>query len=148
MTESQEPNPNPTENKGSSTEAWQEVGRQFKLLGESISQAVQAAWHDEENRRRVEEMRSGLESMVSDVSNSIKQAANTPQGQRIREHGRQTAEDIRAASEQTVQDIRPTLVSALRQLNLELQKLTDRMDKTNRAQENPENVDSAQNPPE
>ena len=107
----QDPNNEP---RGSSTEAWEEVGRQFKLLGESISQAFQAAWHYEENRKRMEEVRTGLESMVSEVNTTIKEAANTPQGQRFREQSRQAAQEFRTAGEQAAQDLRPHLVSALK----------------------------------
>jgi hypothetical protein len=151
MTDYQEPNPNPnpSENRPpSSSEAWQEVGRQFKLLGESISLAFQAAWQDEENRRRMEGMRSGLESMVSEVGNTIKEAANSPQSQRVREHGRQAAAEFRAASEQTVQDIRPHLVTALRQLNQELQKLTDRMETPAHTTESEVKTEDTNIPPE
>jgi hypothetical protein len=121
-------NPNTPGDQKKTSEAWQEVGRQFKTLGESISQAFRTAWQDEENRRRMEEMRSGLESMVREVGRTIDETAKSPAGQQLRSDAEQAAAKIRDAGEQTVQEIRPHLLDALRQVNAELQKLADRME--------------------
>ena len=116
---------------GSQTSAessWQEVGRQFQTLGESLAQTVRTAWTNEETQRRMQEMRSGLEAMVQEVGQAIDDSMNTPQGQKIREGAVRTAESVRAASEQTVQEARPQIIHALEQLNAELQKLINRME--------------------
>ncbi len=118
----------PPEGKTSSTEtSWQEVGRQFQALGESLAQAMRTAWENEETQRRVAEMRTGLESMARDVGKAVEDTANSPQGQRIRQEAEHTAASLRTATEQTVQEVRPQLINALQQLNTELQKLIDRM---------------------
>ena len=108
--------------------SWQEVGKQFQALGESLAQTVRTAWTNEETQRRVQEMRSGLESMVQEVGQAIDDSMNTPQGQKIREGAVRTAESVRTASEQTVQEARPHIIHALEQLNAELQKLINRME--------------------
>lgn len=125
MSEDQNPNDGPR----GPNDAWQEVGRQFQALGESISQAFRTAWQDEENRRRMEQMRDGLQSMVNEIGKTIDETAHSPQGQRVISEAERAAQNLREASEQTVQDVRPHLVSALRQVNAELQKLVDRMEK-------------------
>lgn len=107
---------------------WQEVGRQFQALGESLAQAVRTAWQNEETQRRVAEMRTGLESMAKEVGAAIEDTANTPQGQQIRREAERTADSLRKATEQTVQEVRPQIIDALQQLNLELQKLVNRME--------------------
>jgi len=109
--------------------SWQEVGRQFQSLGQSIAQAVRAGWENEETQRQVNAMRQGLESLVADVSKAIEDSANTPQGQQIRQDAARAAEALRNAGEQTVQEVRPHLITALEQLNQELQKLKERMEK-------------------
>jgi hypothetical protein len=124
-----EENQVPPEESGSSVESgWQEVGRQFQALGESLAQAVRTAWENEETQRRVNEMRTGLESMAREVGKAVEDTANTPQGQRIREDAVKAADSVRTATEQTVHDVRPQLINALQQLNTELQKLINRMD--------------------
>jgi vacuolar-type H+-ATPase subunit I/STV1 len=116
------------EPKSASSEAWQEVGQQFQALGESLAAAFRTAWHDEENRRRVQEMQAGLEAMVKEVGQAIKESAAKPQVQQVKGEAQKAAESLRAASEQTAQEVRPHLLSALRQLNDELQKLIGRME--------------------
>ncbi len=108
---------------------WEQVGEQFKALGESLAQAFRAAWENEENQRRLHEMRTGLEAMVHEVGKAIDDTANSPQGQQIREEAEKTVEKVRVAGEQTVQEVRPQLINALEQLNVELQKVVDRMEK-------------------
>jgi hypothetical protein len=66
MDDNQTP-PKSTGSQSADQEGWQEVGRQFQALGESLAAAMRTAWEKEENRKRLEEMQTGLESMVSDV---------------------------------------------------------------------------------
>jgi vacuolar-type H+-ATPase subunit E/Vma4 len=110
-------------------EAWEEVGRQFQTLGESIAAAFRTAVKDETNRQRLEQMRTGLESMVDEVGQAIKETAATPGGQKVKTEAQQAAQKLRTAGEQTIQEARPHLMNALRQLNDELQKMIDRMEK-------------------
>lgn len=108
---------------------WQEVGRQFQMLGQSIADAMRTAWQNEETQKQLREMRTGLESMVKDVGKAIEDSANSPQGQKIRQDAGKAAEKVRVVGEQTVQEVRPKLIDALKQLNDELQKLITRMEK-------------------
>jgi ElaB/YqjD/DUF883 family membrane-anchored ribosome-binding protein len=108
---------------------WQEVGRQFQVLGESLAQAMRTAWENEETQRRVQEMRTGLESMVQDVNKAIEDSASSPQAQKVREEAGRTVESLRSAGEKTAQEVRPQLIEALQQLNNELQKFVNRMER-------------------
>lgn len=110
-----------------SENSWQEVGRQFQTLGESLAETVRTTWESEQTQRRLEEMRTGLESMVRQVGQAIDESAKSPQGQKIQQDANRAAEAVRNATEQTVQEVRPQLINALQQLNNELQKLVDRM---------------------
>jgi hypothetical protein len=118
----------PNQPGGDSQTNWQDVGQQLKELGESLAAAFRTTWENEENQRRMQGMRSGLESMVQEVGRAIDDTAKSPQGQRISEEAAKTYDKVRAASEQTVQEVRPQLINALQQLNTELQKLVDRME--------------------
>jgi hypothetical protein len=129
--ESVPPQGEPYAGKSTTETSWQEVGQQFQALGESLAQAMRAAWENQETQRRVAEMRTGLESMARDVSKAVEDTANSPQGQRIRREAEHTAASLRTATEQTVQEVRPQLITALQQLNNELQKLIDRMQPKN-----------------
>lgn len=122
----------PEDSQSSTGESWQDVGKQFEALGASLAQAVRAAWENENTQQRVQEMRTGLESMVREVGQAIDDSANSPQGQRLRQDASRAAEGVRTATEQTVQEVRPQLINALQQVNEELQKLIDRMESRRR----------------
>ncbi len=123
-------------------DAWQEVGRQFQALGDSLSNAFRATWQDEGNRQRVEEMRIGVESMVNQVGRVLSDYADSPEGQRFRADAKQAASNLRNAGEQTIQETRPHLVSALKQVNTELQRMIDQMEGQKPAQSDPVEVKS------
>ncbi|HVN52981.1 MAG TPA: hypothetical protein VMT46_01530 [Anaerolineaceae bacterium] len=113
----------------SSGDAWEDVGKQFETLGESLAKAFRAAWNSEENQQRLQEMRSGLESIARNVDQAMQDTAASPEGQKIKTEANRAAESLRVATEQTAEEIRPRLVKALRQVNDELQKIIDRMEK-------------------
>ncbi|HEX9017540.1 MAG TPA: hypothetical protein VF806_00030, partial [Anaerolineaceae bacterium] len=96
---------------------WQEVGRQLQELGYSLADAVRAAWAHEETQRRLQEMRTGLESIAHEVGKAIDDTAQSPQGQRVRQNAERAAGTLRDATEQTVQEVRPQLITALEELN-------------------------------
>ena len=68
-------------------------------------------------------MRTGLEAMVDKVGQAIKEASVSPDGQKVRQEAQKAAASARAAGAQALQEARPHLLSALRQVNAELQKM-------------------------
>jgi ElaB/YqjD/DUF883 family membrane-anchored ribosome-binding protein len=122
MNDNQQPQ---TEHDNRGAEAWQEVGRQFQSLGESLATAFKSAWESEENRQRAEAMRSGLESLIDNVGQVIRETAQSDKGQQVVKDAKGAAESLRQAGEQTVQEVRPRLVDALQKVNDELTRLID-----------------------
>ncbi len=118
-----------TENteKQTTEEAWREVGRQFQTLGESLAETFRAARESEETRRHVQNMQDGLEAMVNKVDQALKEAIASPEGEKLRTEAEKAAESIQAAGEQTWQEAQPHLLSALNQINAELQKMIGRL---------------------
>jgi hypothetical protein len=109
-------------------EAWCEVGRQFQALGESLAEAFRTAWEDEGNRQHLREMQAGLEKMVDEIGQAIKEAGESPEGQKAREEAKKAAESAKAAGAKTWQDARPHVLFALRSVNAELQKIISQME--------------------
>jgi hypothetical protein len=114
--------------RSSTSAAWQEVGRQFTLLGETISDAFRASWSDPENRRRMQAMQGDLQNMVKEVDRAVRDSANSPQAQRAKAEAQRAGDTLRTAGEETAQEVRPRLLAALKQVNEELRKLVDRME--------------------
>jgi vacuolar-type H+-ATPase subunit I/STV1 len=115
-------------NEQTTEEAWREVGGQFKTLGESLARAFRTAWESEENRQHLQNMSVGLEAMVDEIGQAIKDASASPEGQKVRQEVQRAAESARAAGEQAMQEARPHLLSALHQINAELQKMIGRLE--------------------
>jgi uncharacterized coiled-coil protein SlyX len=113
--------------KQTADEAWREVGRQFQTLGESLAEAVRTAWENEETRRHVQNMQDGLEAMAAKVDQAIKEAGTSPQAQKLRGEAEKAAESLREAGEQTWQEVQPHLLSALNQINAQLEKMIGRL---------------------
>ncbi len=119
----------PKQETHTAADSWQEVGYQFQVMGQSLAQAMRAAWQNEETQRQLHEMRTGLESMVQEVGKAIQESANTVQGQKIKEDATKAAESFKTATVQTAQEVRPQIVTALKTLNEELSRLVERMEK-------------------
>jgi len=129
---SEEPqNQGNTEKSRSSSESWDEVGKQFQTLGESLAGAFRTAWQDEGNRKKVEEMKTGLQSLVSEVGKAIDESASSVNGQKLIHEAERAADSLHKASVDTIHEVQPQLLSALRQVNLELQKLIERLEHNN-----------------
>lgn len=109
-------------------DAWQEVGRQFQILGETLAAAFRTSWNDEENRKRMQSMQGSLENVVHEIDLGLQNAAQSPEVQRARGEAKRAAESLRQAGEQTVQEARPHLLTALKQVNDELLKMVNRME--------------------
>ena len=109
-------------------ESWREVGDQFKALGESLSRAFRTAWERDENREHMENMKSGLKSMVDQVGQALDDASASVEGQKVRQGVEKAAESARVAGEKALEEARPHVLSAVRQINAELEKMVQRME--------------------
>ena len=114
-------------------EPWSEVGRQFQALGESIANAVRAAWEDEGNRQQLRDLQAGMEKMANDIGEAIRQASESPEGQRFKEEARKAADSAHAAGSKAWQDARPHVVSALRKVGSELEKIIGNLEEEQEA---------------
>lgn len=109
--------------KKTTEESWRQVGRQLETLGDSLARTFRAAWNKAEGSEEVQEMQSGLEAMVEKVGRAIKEVGPSAEEQELRQKMEGTAEALHTAGSQTVDEARPHIVSALNQVNVELQKL-------------------------
>jgi len=116
-----EPQPTPSD-------AWRDVGKQFEALGQSLATAIRTAWESEENRRRTQSMKTGLEAMVNEIGKAIKETADSPEGQKARSEAQKAAQSLRSAGKQTWQETRPHLVSTLHQVSAELHKMISQLE--------------------
>jgi len=103
------------------------VGSQFQTLGAGLASAFRTAWTNEENKRHAKEMQADFEAMINELGAAIKASATSPEVKQVKTDAGKTLGTFRTAGEKTVQEVRPTLLAALRQANEQLQKLVGRM---------------------
>ena len=123
----QVPPPSPEPGSSDPNQGWQEVGRQFRTLGESLAAALRAGWENEETRSRLKDMQNGLEAMVSEVGQAIQETVESPEAQEVKAKAQKAASTMAGVLDESAEEVRPQLVSALRQVNTELQKVIDRL---------------------
>jgi hypothetical protein len=132
MTEEQYPKTEGTPSQPATPEddPWKEVGSQFQALGHSLATAFQAAWKNEAMRQQAQEMKAGIESLAKEVGQAVKDTSNSPHVQQARSEAARAAGSLKDAGEKTAQEVRPHLLKALQQVNLELQKFIRRLEGT------------------
>ena len=126
-----------TDEPKSSEQTWREVGDQFRALGESMAAAFRATWENEENRQHLQELRDGLQSMVTSLGDAVQDAARSPEAQRAEEELRKAAKSAQVAGQQAWQDAEPHLSSALREASAELDKIIQRMERRRQPGDSP-----------
>jgi len=120
---------------------WDDVGRQFQELGQSLAQAFRSAWENEQNQQRLNELRTGFELMVTEVDQAIKDTVESTQGQKVRAEAEKAIQSAQKAGEKTAQEVKPHLVTAIRSLNDALQKWAERMESESATGQKPEPPD-------
>jgi hypothetical protein len=109
----------------SAQDPWAEVGQHFARLGENIAAAVTTAWKDEGTRDFMQQMREGLEKMAGAIAGAVDEAAHSPEGQKFRVEAEKAVASAATAGKQTVETVRPQLLTALEQLNLKIREFLD-----------------------
>jgi 1,2-diacylglycerol 3-alpha-glucosyltransferase len=116
---------------GPASDAWREVSSQLHALGEGLAAAFRSAWEGEESRRYWPDIRSGMEAMINEINQAIQETSTAPEAQRTRSASEKEAEPVHEADAQAQHQRRPEasyLLSALRQVNAELQKMIGPME--------------------
>ena len=70
--------------KSETREAWEEVGHQFEQLGTSLATAFKTLWESDETQQHLESLRSGLQSMVDDVSAAVNRTMTTQEAEKVK----------------------------------------------------------------
>ena len=111
-----------------SADEWSNIGEEFKALGRRLASAISSELGDEENRRRLEKLRSDIDEMAEEVSRAVHRTAASREAQEVQSEVEKVAHSAREAGRCIVKEARPYLLSALRSINRELQKLAARLE--------------------
>lgn len=103
-----------------SRSSWHDVASEFEALGKTLGDALRTAWQRQANDVGLDRARETLRALIDDVNRAVE---GTPEAQHARDRLVQLTDSIRAAAERTTDDLRPELLSMLRQANAELRRL-------------------------
>ena len=105
----------------SSGTSWQDVGAELGALGKTFGDVLRTAWQRSESDPLVRDMRESVEAAIGDLNNATSGNAETREA---REQLARLVESIRGALSQAGDEMRPELVTLLRQANRELRRFT------------------------
>ena len=101
--------------------SWQDLTAEFEALGKTLCDVLSSTWQRQDDAPGLGRLRESLEVLIQDVNRSID---GTPEGRQARDQLIRLTGSIRAAAERAGDELRPELVSLLRQANTELRRFT------------------------
>jgi hypothetical protein len=118
------------EDQHAANEAWQEVGRQFRALGESLASAFSTTWHSEETRQHLKGIQAGLETMVERIGQVTKEVRASGDAQKVQVEVEKAAKSAKSAGQEIVGEVQPHLLSAFRKIRVELDQMISRLEES------------------
>ena len=112
------------DSQASAGQAWEEVGQQFRLLGESLASAFKETWQSEETCQHLQKMQADLEVMVDEIGQATQKAAESEEMQKVKAEAKKAKEEIQ-----------PHLLAAFRKIRGELDQIISRMEQENSSDE-------------
>ncbi len=123
------------EEQASTSQTWEDVGRQFRSLGESLASAFKSSWESEETRQHLEKMQAELEAMAAEIARSTQDVVDSEEGQKLKAEVEQAAQSARAAGQQTAEELQPHLLEAFRRVRSELDQIITRLEREQKKDE-------------
>jgi hypothetical protein len=94
---------------------------EFEQLGQNLKAALKTAWESEESRRLQAELRSGLAALEVGLRQAAQEVTTGETGQRIKAEVDDFSQRVKSGEVES--RLRTDLLSALRTVNSELQKM-------------------------
>ncbi len=102
-----------------------DINAEFRLLGKNLVDALRTAWESPERKRLQQELESGLKELGTSMKREIEKFSESPTGQRLKSEAQEVSERVRSGEVQN--KAREELLAALRTLNNEIQKVSEKM---------------------
>ena len=97
---------------------------EFEQLGQNLKAALKTAWESEESRKLQAELKSGLAALEVGLRQAAQEVTTGETGQRFKAEVEDLGERVKSG--QVESQLRKDLLSALRTVNSELQKMSQR----------------------
>jgi len=111
------------------------LGQEFEALGKNLIGAIRSAWDAPESKRLRDDMTSGLGDLASTLKREADNLASHPTTQQIKNDVSQLGEKMKTPEAKAA--VHRELMSTLKAVNSELQKLIDKWNTAGAATEEP-----------
>jgi len=115
----------------------EDLANEFRILGQTLVEAMRTAWERPERKRLQQEIESGLKEFGATLRQESEAFQESPTGQRLKGELDDLQERIRSGEAET--RLREELLSALKEINTGLKQATERW---TRAADQPESPKS------
>lgn len=107
------------------------VTRELQELGRQLVSTARTAWQSEQRRELQQDITMGLRSVADQLNEAVESVRLNPRSEAMKERVSKVTSSARASD--LVDDARGTLASGLRELNEQLRRLTERLEREDRA---------------
>lgn len=120
--------PEDQQGRSNPADAWADVGRQFRALGESMAAAFTSSWQNEETQQHAQNIQTGLEGLARQFGESVETFAESVDVEKMQADVEQAARVAQEKGQEAVNQARPEVVAAFRNLREELDRIIRQME--------------------
>jgi hypothetical protein len=99
-----------------------DLSGEFERLGQNLKAAARTAWESEESRKLQAELKSSISALEAGLKQAAQEVRAGEAGQRLKSEAADLGERVKSG--QVESELRQGLLSALRTINAELQKMS------------------------
>lgn len=117
----------PNTNSGPGQDASSELIKELREMGQQLETAFRTAIESDRAKQLQQDIVGGVRELAQQVQSAVKSLQDNPRVQQAEERGRQALEQARDSK--VVQEVQETIVSGLGQLNSQLRKVVERIER-------------------
>lgn len=125
--------PQPTEQTPGAGEAWRDVMTQLEVFTEAVGRWAKAAVNDPDNKRRIEELKVGMDKVASSIGDAADKATDSEVGQSFKEAAEKTGEAFKVAGHKIGSEVGPHLAGAFKSASEKLREAAGKMEQKTEA---------------
>ncbi len=99
-----------------------DIASEFRALGNNLKSVLQSAWESEERKKLQVEIEAGLKDFSRSLDQTFTEFKDSPTGEQLRSDVEEFRDSIKSGKAES--EVRSGLLSALRSINEELEKLS------------------------
>jgi hypothetical protein len=109
-------------------DAWRDVVAQLEAFTEAVGRWAKAAVQDPDNKRRVEELKAGMDKIASSIGEAADKAADSEVGQSFKEAAGKTGDAFKVAGQKIGSEVGPHLAGAFKTASDKLREAADKIE--------------------